>query len=91
MNYKVLKFGASWCGPCQKLSKDLEKYPINLPNVSIEEISVDDNEEMAEHYNIMSVPVSIIIDENHEEICRVVGYSGYQNYINWIKLHTQND
>lgn len=91
MNYRVLKFGAEWCGPCKKLASDVEKNPIKFSNVSFESINVDDNDEMVEHYNIMSVPVSIIVDESYNEVSRLVGYSGYQNYINWIKLHTQND
>jgi thioredoxin 1 len=91
MNYKVLKFGATWCGPCKKLAEDLKKNPINFSNVSIESINVDDNDEMVEFYGIMSLPVSIIVNDHNEEMCRLVGYSGYQNYINWIKLHTQND
>ena len=91
MNYRVLKFGATWCGPCRKLSEDLYKRPLNLSNVTFESIDIDDNDEMTEFYRIMSVPVTIIVDSNNNEVSRLVGYSGYQNYINWIKLHTQND
>jgi thioredoxin 1 len=88
MNYKVLKFGAEWCGPCRKLSEDLEKNPINLENISVESINVDDNDEMVEHYEIMSLPTSIIVDENYNIVSRKVGYSGYKNYIEWIKEST---
>ena len=85
MKYRVLKFGATWCGPCKKLSEELNSKPINLNHVSIEEINVDDNDELTEHYRIMSIPTSIIIDDKHNEIARLVGYNGYQNYVNWIK------
>ena len=88
MKYRVLKFGATWCGPCKKLSEELNNKPINLNHVSIEEINVDDNEELTEHYGIRSIPTSIIIDDKHNEIARLVGYNGYQNYVNWIKDNT---
>ena len=34
MNYKVLKFGAEWCGPCRKLAEDLKKHTLGLNNVT---------------------------------------------------------
>ena len=85
MEYRVLKFGAEWCGPCRKLAEDLKKHALALDNVTIESINVDDNDEMVDHYGIMNLPTSIIIDENHKVISRKTGYSGINEYFKWIK------
>ena len=70
MNYKVLKFGAEWCGPCrafeQKL-KDFDKCEVIVYDVD------DMDEELLEKYKIRNIPVTIMVDENGEEVNRWVG------------------
>lgn len=83
--YTVMKFGSSWCGPCKKLSQDIEKNPLSLDNVKYMEIDIENNDEMVEQYGIMSIPCTIILDNQNNEVSRKVGYPGLKEYINWIK------
>lgn len=63
---KVLKMSASWCMPCKVYSitfndvKNEEKYK----DVVFEEIDVEENEELADKYNIRAIPTTIVLDEN---------------------------
>jgi thioredoxin 1 len=66
---KVLKFSASWCGPCKMLSKTLEDVKTD---VIIEEIDIDEQSELANEYGIRGVPTLVMVDEN-VEIKRNVG------------------
>lgn len=67
---EVLKFSASWCGPCQALGMTLkEKDDWGLP---IKEIDIDDNLDLAAKYGIRSVPTLVIV-EGETEIKRKSG------------------
>lgn len=53
-------FTAPWCGPC-RMFKPVVQEVIAEGN-DIEEINVDDNQELAQKYGIMSVPVVLILE-----------------------------
>lgn len=67
---KVIKFGANWCGPCKVLDKRLENFT-DLPVVKydVDELS----EEMLQKYNIVNIPVTILFDDEDNEIRRWIG------------------
>lgn len=67
---KLLKFQASWCGPCKMLSMTLNGMEIPYELI---EIDIDENTEKAMKYGIRSVPTLVITDENENEIRRVTG------------------
>ena len=64
----ILKFFGSWCNPCKALSKNLEDAGIEHKS-----INVDENEELTEKYNVMSVPTIVVLDEDDNEVGRFVG------------------
>lgn len=68
---KILKFSASWCGPCKMLSKTIEGIKDEVP-YPVEEIDIDNNTEMAQKYGIRGVPTMIIV-EGDKEVKRKVG------------------
>lgn len=80
---KLLKFYATWCGPCKGLSQVIEqaKDKISIP---IEEIDVDQNMEMARKYNIRGVPVMIVTDDSGTELRRKVGMTDEKTLLNFI-------
>jgi thioredoxin 1 len=67
---EVLKFSASWCGPCQMLSMTLKGIEDNT--VPVQEIDIDEQLDLAAQYNIRSVPTMIMLQDG-VEVKRVSG------------------
>lgn len=67
---KVLKFYATWCGPCKAMSMILNGMD-NLPE--IEEVDIDENTELTAQYGIRSVPTLVKLDDAGNEVDRYVG------------------
>lgn len=64
---KLLKFYAPWCQPCKRLGAYLDTQVLE---VEIDELNVEENSTLASQYDIMSVPVLIVLDDNGEELAR---------------------
>lgn len=66
MNLEVLKFSASWCGPCRVLAQTLAGVK------GITNIDIDTNMETARKYNVRKVPTMVFLKDG-EEVHRVSG------------------
>ena len=78
---RVLKFSASWCGPCKMLSRNLEDVSTIIP---IEDIDIDDNQDAAIEYGVRGVPTMIMLDENNAEVKRLVGMQPLKQLQDWF-------
>ena len=65
-------FWATWCGPCRMQGPVLEKFAEANPDVKVVKINVDDNQELAMQFKIMSIP-SMIVFKNGEAVNCAVG------------------
>ena len=72
---RVLKFSAGWCAPCKAYAKTFHEVSEDerFKGVSFEEIDIDENDELVEKYRIMSVPTTIVLDDNDSFICMKTG------------------
>lgn len=60
MNVEVLKFSASWCGPCRVLAQTLKDVE------GITNIDIDKDMETARKYGIRSVPTMVFLKDGKE-------------------------
>ena len=67
----LVDFNATWCGPCRMLKPILEEFS-NETNIKICSVDIDQNEDLANEYNIYSIPCLIIFQDG-KEIKRNVG------------------
>jgi thioredoxin 1 len=68
----LVDFYAEWCGPCKALAPVLEDFARDNPDAKIVKVNVDENYELASHYQIESIP-SLLIFKNSEISVRHVG------------------
>lgn len=79
---RVLKFYADWCQPCRALSSLLLDIKTD---VIIENINIDDenNAHACQHYNVRSIPLMVMLDEN-TEVKRKAGMMGKEELEKWL-------
>ena len=63
-------FSATWCGPCQTFKPIMNE--IKSEGYYVEFIDIDNMSDLAQQYNVRSVP-TVVIEENGVEVDRVVG------------------
>ena len=79
---KVLRFTASWCGPCKMLAKTLEDVDTQIP---IETIDIDENQQLAMDYGIRGVPTLVMLDGDIE-VKRFSGVKMKNELSEWLKV-----
>jgi thioredoxin 1 len=53
-------FWAPWCGPCKMMAPVVEQLASEMPDVLFAKVNVDDHAELAQRYNILSIPTFLI-------------------------------
>ena len=71
--FVVVDFFANWCGPCRMLSPILEEIKDELKDkVEIYKVNVDDEENLARQFGVMSIPC-LFFFKNGEMVEKQVG------------------
>lgn len=79
----LVDFYADWCGPCRMLAPVIEDVANELPNVKIIKINVDEREDVARTYGVMSIP-TVILFENGEIKKKQVGFMPKEVLMRWF-------
>ena len=68
----LLDFWAVWCGPCQMLSPLVDEVAEEREDIKVGKINVDEQQELAMKYQVMSIPMLLVV-KNGEITNRSVG------------------
>lgn len=69
----LVDFFATWCGPCRMQAPILEEVKKTLGDkVNIIKIDIDQNQPVAQRYNVQSIP-TLIVFKGGEALWRAVG------------------
>lgn len=67
-------FWAAWCGPCKMIAPVLEELDTELGDkVKIVKLDVDENQETAAQFGVMSIP-TLLLFKDGEVVDKVVGF-----------------
>lgn len=78
---KVIRFTASWCGPCKMLAKTLDEIETNIP---IEVVDIDEQSDIAVEFGVRSVPTLIMMDNQNNVSKRLVGVKPQTELQEWF-------
>ena len=52
----IVDFWATWCGPCRMLGPTISELAEEHPEIKVGKVNVDDEQELAEQFGVMSIP-----------------------------------
>jgi len=85
----LVDFYADWCGPCKMAEPILEELSESYKDkISLVKINVDENQQTAGKFGVMSIPTTILF-KGGSEIGRQVGFGGKQSFEDLIKRGLQ--
>lgn len=80
----LLDFYADWCGPCKMMSPVIDEIAEEIGDIAkVGKVNSDDNMDLAEKYEIMSIPTIMII-KNGQEVKRFLGVTPKEEIIKSI-------
>ena len=68
----LMDFYADWCGPCQMMKPVMEEFEAAHPEVEIKRINIDDEEELADKYEVSTIPC-LVLERDEKEVTRLIG------------------
>lgn len=68
----LIDFWASWCGPCKMLAPVIEELAEEVQDAKICKIDIDEQPELAEKYDVMSIP-TLVVFKNGKVVRQAVG------------------
>lgn len=81
----LLDFWASWCGPCRMMSPVVDDIAESMnTSIKVGKINIDECPDLAQKYNVMSIPTFVVI-KNGKEAARTVGVQSREDLVSHLK------
>jgi|SRR5690348_824826 thioredoxin len=68
----LVDFWAPWCGPCRVVAPVLEEIAQERPDLRIVKLNVDDNQQTAAQFEVLSIPTMILF-KNGQAAKKIIG------------------
>ena len=59
----IVDYWAPWCGPCRGFAPVFEKVAEKNPDIVFAKVNTDDEQEIAQHFQIRSIPTLMVFRE----------------------------
>lgn len=80
-------FWAPWCGPCKMIAPVLEELDSEMTDkLKIVKLDVDENQETAGKFGVMSIP-TLLLFKNGEVVDKVVGFQPKEALAELVSKH----
>ena len=81
----IVDFWASWCGPCRMLAPTIDELANDLEGkVKVAKVDVDDQNELAAKFRIMSIP-TVMLFNNGKVVDSAMGARPKSYYVNMVE------
>ena len=80
----LVDFFATWCGPCKMMAPVIDEIASENPDVKVAKLDVDEADEIAEQYGVMSIP-TLIVFKNGEAVKTFVGVQPKEDILAALK------
>lgn len=81
----LVDFWAAWCGPCQMLMPVIEELSEQETNAKICKINVDEQQELAAQYGVMTIP-TLMVFNNGQAVSSTVGVQPKDSIIKMLNV-----
>lgn len=78
---KLFYFSGNNCAPCATTKIVLG----TIDYIEVIEFDIHKNQDVAEKYNVMTIPTLILVDEDNNELDRKIGFTPKVVLDEWIK------
>ena len=86
----VVDFWAEWCGPCRMVAPVIEEVATQYEGkVKVAKVNIDDNQETAMQFRVMSIP-TIILFKDGQPVEGVVGAQPKRAFEQLLDKHLSN-
>jgi len=80
----IVDFYADWCMPCNMLAETLEEISEENKDINIIKINVDEHQELARKFNVMSIPLLLLYEDN-KIVKKQLGLIEKDELLEWYK------
>lgn len=82
----LVDFWAEWCGPCRMVAPVVEDIANEYSDqIKVAKLNVDDNQQTASRYGIMSIPTMLVMEDGKVKD-KLVGYMPKDKLVNKLGL-----
>ncbi|MBD7962551.1 MAG: thioredoxin [Bacillota bacterium] len=79
-------FWAPWCGPCKMIAPVLEEVDQEMEEVKVVKLDVDENQETAGKFGVMSIP-TLLVFKDGQVVDQVVGFQPKEALVELLNKH----